>query len=358
MLVPSAWRSRIKGWILPGLLTAREITNNRKQDQMIVPKLGIDIAKKNFVVCLIGEKKQRKYSFLNDADGFPELSNWLNSKGIAKVHACMEATGRYGEKLAAYLHSQGHKVSIINPKFVKRHGEALNKQNKTDPNDAYVIAHYAQCFEPHEWQPRSVIQNELLDVVGQIALVKKTRAAFLNRGKCGLRSMDVLKVNEELIASLTKELLKLEKLKDALLAKDTKLKKTADIVDSTPGIGQEIAAAMAVKIDFAKFRNGRQLACYLGLSPREWQSGEQKRRGKQTKAGDDQLRALLRMGAMSATYTNPLYIEFAERLRQKGLKEGQILTAVARKMVMIAHALVRKQQLFDSCYVHSLTKAA
>ncbi len=115
---------------------------------------------------------------------------------------------------------------------------------------------------------------------------------------------------------------------------------------------------MAAKIDFTKFRNGRKLACFLGLSPREWQSGEQKRRGKQTKAGDDQLRALLRMGAMSATYTHPLYIEFAERLRQKGFKEPQIFTAVARKMVITAHALVRKEQFFDSCYTHPLAKAA
>jgi len=325
---------------------------------MTVPKLGIDIAKDNFAVHLLDEKKQRKGSFSNNTDGFPELNNWLNSMGIEKVHACMEATGRYGEKLAAYLHSQGHKVSIINPKFIKRHGEALNKQNKTDPNDAYVIAHYARCFEPREWQPRSIVQNELLDVVGQIALIKKTRAAFLNRGKCGLRSSDVLKTNKELLAYLTKQLVKLEKLKDELLSRDPNLKKTAEIVDSAPGIGPEISVAMAAKIDFAKFPNGRQLACFLGLSPREWQSGEQKRRGKQTKAGDDQLRALLRMGAMSATYTNPLYIEFAERLRQKGSKEPQIFTAVARKMVITAHALVRKQQFFDSCYVHPLAKAA
>ena len=325
---------------------------------MIFLKLGIDIAKNNFAVCLLDEKRQRKCSFSNNTDGFPELSNWLNSIGIAKVHACMEATGRYGEKLAAYLHSRGHKVSIVNPKFIKRHGEALNKQNKTDPVDAYVIAHYAQCFEPQEWQPRSAIQNELLDVIGQIAKVKKTRAAFLNRGQCGLRSTGVLKANEELLAFLTRQLAKLEKLKDELLAKEPSLKKTAEIVDSTPGIGPEISVAMAIKIDFAKFRNGRQLACFLGLSPREWQSGEQKRRGRQTKAGDNQLRALLRMGAMSATYTQPLYIEMAERLRQKGLKEGQILTAIARKMVLIAHALVRKQQFFDSCYTHPLTKVA
>ena len=66
---------------------------------MIVPKLGIDIAKNNFAVCLLNESKQRKRSFSNRTDGFLELSNWLSKAGVIKVHACMEATGRYGEKL-------------------------------------------------------------------------------------------------------------------------------------------------------------------------------------------------------------------------------------------------------------------
>lgn len=323
---------------------------------MIIPKLGIDMAKKSFATYLLDKKRKR--SFSNDPDDFLKVSNWLKSLGIEKVHACMEATGRYGDNLAAYLRSEGHKVSIVNPKFVKRHAEALNKQNKTDPNDAYVIAHYAQCFEPGEWKPRSAIQNELLDVLGQIALLKKARVAFSNRGQCGLKSAGAIQANEEVIAFLTEKMELLEKLKQKLIAQDSDLKRTIEIIDSAPGIGPEISVAMAAKIDFDKFCNGRQLACFLGLSPREWQSGELKRRGKQTKAGDDQLRALLRMGAMSATYTHPLYIQFAERLRQKGHTDGQILMAVARKMVMIAHALVRKQQFFDSCYVHPLTKAA
>ena len=195
-------------------------------------------------------------------------------------------------------------------------------------------------------------------MVGQIAKIKKTRVAFLNRGQCGLRAQAILDANEEILAFLTKQLAELEKLREELLTRDLDLKRTVEIIDSTPGIGPEISIVMGAKIDFSKFQNGRQLACFLGLSPREWQSGEQKRKGKQTKAGDDQLRALLRQGAARVTYTNPLYIQFAERLRQKGLKEGQIVAAVARKIAITAHALVRKQQFFDSCYVHPLVKTA
>jgi transposase len=33
---------------------------------------------------------------------------WLEKQGIKKVHACLEATGNYGEDLAIYLHEAGH----------------------------------------------------------------------------------------------------------------------------------------------------------------------------------------------------------------------------------------------------------
>jgi transposase len=325
---------------------------------MILPKLGLDIGQDTFAACLLRDSKSPKRSFANKENNFCVLSQWLNKSGVSKVHACMEATGRYGYKLAKYLREQGHKVSIVNPKLVSKHREALNKQNKTDPNDAYVNAHYAKCFEPDEWQPRSALREQLVDVSGQLNLLKKTVVALSNRGQCGLVSTDVIAINNETLAFLREQIVCLEKLRDSLLKQDQELEREVKIYDSVPGMGVECSTSLAAKIDWRSFRTGRELAYFLGLGSREWQSGKQKRKGKQTKTGDSGLRSVLRMGAMSATYTCPLYIQFAEGLRKKGLKEGQIITAVARKMVLIAHALLRKQQLFDCCYQHPLAKAS
>jgi transposase len=41
-------------------------------------------------------------------EGFETLMLWLEKQGIKKVHACLEATGNYGEDLAIYLHEAGH----------------------------------------------------------------------------------------------------------------------------------------------------------------------------------------------------------------------------------------------------------
>jgi transposase len=325
---------------------------------MILPRLGNDMAKLTFNACLLNKGKSYKRQFKNDDSGFRALSLWLLSLGCPRVQACQEATGRYGDRLAKYLYEQGHKVSVVNARLIKNHAAALGKHNKTDDIDAYVIAHYAQCHELKDWQPKSQIQIELNDIVGQIAILKKTLTALKTRQTCELSAFSS-DINRETIAFLEAKLGKLKEHGMTLLSQDQQATKNYEIVDSVPGIGPEVAFGLAAKIDFKNFATGRDLACFLGVSPREWQSGTSvKRKGKITKAGDKQLRALVRAGALAATYSSHFYRPFVERLRQKGKAELEIITAVTRKMLLIAHALVRKQQFFDKSYQHPLAQAA
>ena len=67
-----------------------------------------------------------------------------------------------------------------------------------------------------------------------------------------------------------------------------------------PGIGPTIASALVASIGSGHdFKNGRQLAAWLGLVPGQYSSGGKARLGKITKAGDSYLRSLLVLGARS-----------------------------------------------------------
>lgn len=325
---------------------------------MIDAILGLDIDEEFFVACLLLGESKRSRKFRNAPRGFGQLIEWLTRAGIEGVFACMEATGRYGEKLAKFLHSQGFKVVVVNPAFIASHKATLNKHNKTDPTDAGAIADYVRCFRTklRVWEPRCPAHEALMDVMGQLLLVKKSITAFSNRRDCGLNSERVHALTEETIDHLRSQLKRLEHLRDELFAELPELQEVREVLNGIPGCGEEIADALAAKIRFADFRNGRSLASFLGLGSREWKSGKQRRRGKQTKAGDKQLRSVLRMGAMSAIYQSkcPIFREFATRLRKQGLQEKQIITAVARKIVLIAHALVRRKERFDREYSHPL----
>lgn len=78
--------------------------------------LGIDIAKASFDTALTQDNQSyEQASFSNNRQGFKELVEWLASYQVEEVHACLEATGRYGAALAEFLHTQGFQVSVVNP---------------------------------------------------------------------------------------------------------------------------------------------------------------------------------------------------------------------------------------------------
>ncbi len=71
-------------------------------------------------------------------------------------------------------------------------------------------------------------------------------------------------------------------------------------LETIPGIGPIIASALAASItDPEVFRNGRELAAWIGLVPRQNSTGGKQRLGKISKQGDQYLRWLLVAGAMS-----------------------------------------------------------
>jgi transposase len=74
---------------------------------MIQAILGIDVAKRKLDVALLRNGRKRFRVFANDSSGWRDLLAWLEQEGLDRVHACLEATGRYGDGVAACLHQHG-----------------------------------------------------------------------------------------------------------------------------------------------------------------------------------------------------------------------------------------------------------
>jgi len=118
--------------------------------------LGIDQAKKKFDVALFLNGKYKSKVFENNPAGFSALLAWLAKNDVATVHACMEATGSYGEALARFLHEAGHSVSVTNPARIKAFGQSELLRTKNDKTDAKLIARFCEKMEPTLWQPPPV----------------------------------------------------------------------------------------------------------------------------------------------------------------------------------------------------------
>jgi transposase len=120
---------------------------------------------------------------------------------------------------------------------------------------------------------------------------------------------------------------------------------TSRRLETIPGIGPITASALAASIsDPELFRNGRELAAWIGLVPRQSSTGGRERLGHISKQGDQYLRWLLVAGAMSvirqARHKDPTLIPWlAHMLATKPAKV--VAVAQANKTARIAWALLR-----------------
>ena len=106
--------------------------------------LGIDISKATFNVCLSQSETQWAGEFENNNRGFKKLKKWLDNHQVEQLHACLEATGRYGEALTHWLYNQGYQVSVVNPQVIHHYAKTQMRRNKNDQLDARLIARYVE----------------------------------------------------------------------------------------------------------------------------------------------------------------------------------------------------------------------
>jgi transposase len=67
---------------------------------------------------------------VNSPDGWRQLICWLTEHKIRRLHACLEATGRFSLGIALALHQAGHVVSIVNPAQIRDFARTKLGRNK------------------------------------------------------------------------------------------------------------------------------------------------------------------------------------------------------------------------------------
>jgi transposase len=121
-----------------------------------------------------------------------------------------------------------------------------------------------------------------------------------------------------------------------------------------PGIGPITASLLAATVtDPSAFKNGRQMAAWPGLVPRQNSSGGKDRLGKITKTGDRSLRRLLVIGATSVIrYARTKAPGDADWLKALlGRKPARVVTvALANKMARIAWAVLTRGEVYHKTF--------
>jgi transposase len=318
--------------------------------------LGIDVSKAKLDVHLLAADNPDSAMFPNNKKGWHRLSNWLKKRSeTAGVQVCLEATGRYGEEVTAYLHQRGYTVSLVNPARIKGYATSRLARNKTDAVDAALIADFcrAQHADLPVWTPPDPAQRQLQALVRHLADLDQMRQQERNRLQAGETATSVLQRIRDHITFLDAQMVAVKQEIEQHIDQHPDLRQQRDLIASIKGVGHLTAAKLLAEIrNIADFDSPQQLVAFAGLNPRQHRSGSSIRgKSRISKVGCAAIRAALFMPAIVAKNTNPYMQPLVQRLEQRGHCKLSIVVAVMRKLLHLIFGILKSQQPFDPHYL-------
>lgn len=315
--------------------------------------LGIDISKEKFDVHLFKDEQRWSGEFENNEKGFKQLSKWLKKRQVGQLHACMEATGSYGEALAEYLYNAKFKVSVVNPKIIKHYGHSQMQRNKTDKMDSRLIEAYCRKESPRAWEPLPEEQQALKAMTRRLEALQQEKVREGNRLKAKRHPSVVQASIEAAIEFYDGQIKTLEEqIQRHIDQHPDSLQKSHELLTSINGIGDKTASILLAELpDLTLFQSAKQVTAFAGLTPRQLQSGKMKRTGGIYKLGSRRLRKALYFPAVTGMTHNPNLKSMAQRLEDRGITGMSKIAALMRKMLVLVYGVLKSKERFDPDYV-------
>ena len=296
--------------------------------------VGIDVCKDWLDVYLhpIG----RAFREPNTREGLKTIRRRIAKLPVASI--VMEATAKYHRLAHRTLSAAGFAVAVVNPMRSRLFAEATGQLAKTDRLDARILAILGHGLEPRTSAPAPVEIEELQELVrarvtaiaNQTALANQLAASQTAFLKAELRRQ--LKTIATHISHLEAEIA-------ARIDRDPVLKRRYDIVLSIPGIGPVAAVALVVGLPELGTCTGKAASLIAGLAPLACDSGD-KAGQRRIKGGRGHVRTSLYFAAIAAARFNPSLAAVYKRLRHAGKKPKVAITAIMRKLVVLANTLI------------------
>lgn len=282
----------------------------------------------------------RSLRVANSRDGLKRLRRELSNVAVELV--VMEATGKYHRQAHRTLHAAGWPVAIVNPLRSRLFAEATGRLAKTDTIDARLLAILGESLAPEAQPPAPEALEELQELVAARQAAAAEATALVNR--LGASATAFLKTElRRRIKSLQGHIARLEAEIEGRIAADPRLQRRYAIVRSIPGIGPVAATMLIIGLCELGACSNRAAALLAGLAPIAADSGE--RRGERhIRGGRAPVQNALYMAAVTASRFNPHLATFYRRLIAAGKKPKVALTAVMRKLVVLANTLLREDR--------------
>jgi transposase len=296
--------------------------------------IGVDISKDHLDAHRMSNGASRR--FANDRAGHRAFTGWLGQPDMRIVY---EPTGPYHRTFERKLAAAGFALVKVNPRQARRFAEATGRLAKTDRLDAAMLARMGTLLDLDARPVRCPILNDLKDLHTARKSLVKSRTAARNRAK--ILTLAILRRhNAEQIRQIERQMAAIDKEIMALIETAPELARRFDILVSIPGVSAITAFALLIDMpELGTLGNG-QAASLAGLAPVARQSGNWTGRAF-IRGGRANVRQALYMPALVAMRFNPDLKAKYDQLKAAGKAPKLAITAIMRKLVLLANALLR-----------------
>ena len=301
--------------------------------------VGVDISKCRLDVHRLPEGKTAR--FTNDPAGFADLIAFIGPSARAVAY---EPTGPYHRHFEETLGKAKLPLVKVNPCQARRFAQATGERAKTDAVDARMLAVMARALKLRPTPPASRRQRALRELqTARNALIRQ-RTALLNRG-AHLTDPLLKRQHHTQLNLVHRHRKAIDARIQALIHKDPDLARKAEIIASIPALADNTAANLLAEMPELGTLTSKAAASLAGLAPLARDSGAFTGR-RFIQGGRHAVRRLLYMPAVTAIRYNPDMKRTYQNLAQRG-KPGKVaLTAVMRKLLILANALIQQDRLW------------
>lgn len=304
--------------------------------------IGIDVSQSHLDVHVRPADLHRRFD--NTKDGVAELVNWVRSHAAERI-VC-ESTGPYQKLLIGALLAEGFPAVVANPRQVRDFAKGMGQLAKTDAVDAAIIAHFAELV-PTTVRPLPSAElselRELYDRRGQ--LVRMLAVEKNHRHAAAHGSTKVLKNIDKHIDYLEAQIKTLEDRMNRIVESSDAFKAQNEILQSITGIGPQVSRTLIAYLPELGQRTRQSISALVGLAPFNDDSGQYSG-ARHIRGGRSKVRIGLYQAAIAAIRCCPCMKAFYASLKARGKASKVAIVAVARKLLVLANALIRDNRKY------------
>jgi transposase len=303
--------------------------------------IGVDVCKEYLDADTLPSTQKRR--FTNDAAGIAELVAWARPFGPERI--VFESTGHYQKAAVGALLAAALPAVVVNARQVRDFAKGLGILAKTDAIDAAVLARFGQVV-PTVVRPLLAPEiqafQELYDRRGQLVRM----LAVEKNHRHATTSDKVIRNIDSHIRYLEKQIQELEDRMDHFVENSEAFRARDEILQSITGIGPQVSRTLLAYLPELGQGTRQQISALVGLAPFNDDSGTQSHT-RHIRGGRGKVRVGLYQAAVVAIRRCPHMKEFYVRLKARGKASKVALIAVARKILVLANALVRTMKPYD-----------